>query len=134
MRYNIRYCPSKHNGQANALLRNPDWDGGRDRKHVASLIQPVEVDAVDMEGLATVAAAVVVDGLAERLKEAIAGDEGVPAELTGPWASENGALHFGGKVYVPRACRAEVLALVHDAPTAGHPGRDKTVKLARRNV
>jgi hypothetical protein len=74
----------------------------------------------------------VVDGVADRIREAAAQDASIPKEIKGQWLKEKGTVRFGGKVYVPAECRAEVLSLVHDVPTAGHPGRDKTVKLLRR--
>src|SRR5882762_9876314 len=43
-----------------------------------------------------------------------------------------GLVTLEGKVYVPMACRAEVLRQYHDSPITGHPGQWRTLELVRR--
>ena len=51
------------------------------------------------------------------------------------WNTEHGLLLFRGKVYVPNdpELRKELVAMHHDTPAAGHPGRYKTLELLSRN-
>lgn len=53
------------------------------------------------------------------------------------WNFENGLLMFRGKIYIPKSeddhLQLQVLQMLHDHPTAGHPGRWKTYELVSRN-
>jgi transposase InsO family protein len=51
------------------------------------------------------------------------------------WSEEGGLLLFRGKIYVPMdlELRRRIVALHHDTPVAGHPGRWKTNELVARN-
>ena len=47
----------------------------------------------------------------------------------------DGLLLLNGRIYIPddRDIRMKILAEHHDSPSAGHPGRDKTLELIGRN-
>lgn len=51
------------------------------------------------------------------------------------WEREGDIILHRGRVYVPRdlQLRADILRAHHDSPTAGHPGRWKTLELVSRN-
>ncbi|TFY63254.1 hypothetical protein EVJ58_g3352, partial [Rhodofomes roseus] len=51
------------------------------------------------------------------------------------WEEDKGIIYYKGKVYVPAddGLRTEVLRQCHDAPTAGHPGRNGTLELVSRH-
>src|SRR6201992_2752344 len=51
------------------------------------------------------------------------------------WAEEDGIVTYEGKVYVPpdkQLCH-DIVRQCHDLPSAGHPGRWKTVKLVQHH-
>ena len=57
-----------------------------------------------------------------------------PQKLTGglaEWKEEEGIVYYRGKAYVPpeTELRRAVVEQSHDAPTAGHPGKHRTLEL-----
>jgi hypothetical protein len=49
------------------------------------------------------------------------------------WRLDDGTLFYRNRAYVPAHLRHRILALHHDHPTAGHPGRFKTEELVKRD-
>jgi hypothetical protein len=51
------------------------------------------------------------------------------------WEEEDGLVYFRGKLYIPPdvALRWDIMKSCHDAPTAGHPGQSRTLKLVSRH-
>jgi hypothetical protein len=47
------------------------------------------------------------------------------------WEEEDGLMYFCGKLYIPpdAALRRDIVKSCHNAPTAGHPGQSRTLKL-----
>ena len=85
----------------------------------------------------------------KRIRESTALDEEVtkaldtlkskgPRKLTNgtlEWENVNGLLYYKGKLYIPddSDLRSEIVKSCHDAPAAGHPGRNATLELVSRN-
>jgi len=56
-------------------------------------------------------------------------DEAKTAMFAGWHEDAQGLVTLGDKIYVPTACRAEVLRQFHDSPITGHPGQWRTLEL-----
>ena len=85
----------------------------------------------------------------KRIRESTALDEEVtkaldtlkskgPRKLTNgtlEWENVNGLLYYKGKLYIPddSDLRSEIVKSCHDAPAAGHLGRNATLELVSRN-
>jgi hypothetical protein len=52
-----------------------------------------------------------------------------PRSCLADWRYEGDILYFKNRAYVPPNARPSLLYLHHDHPTAGHPGRFKTIDL-----
>jgi hypothetical protein len=53
------------------------------------------------------------------------------ADRTLEWEERDGLVYYKGRLYIPadQGLRQAVVEQCHDAPTAGHPGRDRTIEL-----
>ena len=63
-------------------------------------------------------------------------DTSIPTPLQLPFSRSShpsSPLLFRNKSYVPQPLRSTVLALCHDSPSAGHKGREATLKFVRRS-
>jgi len=65
-------------------------------------------------------------------------DASIPTPLQPPFSRPSSShtptpLLYRNKIYVPRPLRSTVLALCHDSPSAGHKGRESTLKFVRRS-
>jgi transposase InsO family protein len=143
--YRLHHRPGRSMGRADALSRRADHGTrGRDNDDVVLLkpelfeiraMEAVEVTGEEVEVLRRVRKGLeegeleeVVKAAREELRRGL-GKDGAD------WSEADGLLLFRGKIYIPQDAdlRRDIVALHHDTPVAGHPGRWKTMELVSRN-
>ena len=157
--FKIFFCPGKHNGKADYLLRRPEYrlEKGGDRKpemilksdniseestdYIIPLAHKDRICAIPpiqwrKEFLEEVRSAAHSDGQYNSGLRSLSANPSdsdyiKPSEhLT----VENGdILHYRGRLYIPKPMINTILESEHDSKVAGHFGQDKTIKLIRRN-
>ena len=141
--FTLYHRPGRSSGKPDVLTRRADHEQGEGDNQGQTLLPPKFFNIKATEGLVLHTED---DKLLERIKNSKARDETVIKafrELKGSsgmlrnndWQEEDGLVTLNGKVYVPKdlQLRHDIVHLHHDTPTAGHPGRWKTLELVSRN-
>jgi RNase H-like domain found in reverse transcriptase/Reverse transcriptase (RNA-dependent DNA polymerase)/Integrase zinc binding domain/Chromo (CHRromatin Organisation MOdifier) domain/Integrase core domain/Retroviral aspartyl protease len=137
----IHHVPGKSNGKADALSRQPGLrpEGGVDNPAPPILKPRMFASATD-------------EGILNRIRQATFSDESTQAvrafltsqPATAPAALrdafkdyrlENDIIMQRDRIYIPNdaTIKRQILETLHDHPTAGHPGRAKTLELVSRD-
>jgi hypothetical protein len=139
--------PGRLSGKPDALSRRADHDNGRLDNRDQVMITPEMLSPKSFKACATT---MTLEGkevdLIERVRNCRDRDEKVVkafkelgpegGDLRGEeWNEDDGIVTYEGKVYVPRdmQLRHDIVQQCHDTPSAGHPGRWKTVELVQRH-
>ena len=142
----LYHRPGKSSGKPDALSRRSDHGKGESDNENVTLLKPeyFQIQAlrqghVLLEGAET--------DLLRQIRNAKVFDEQVvkavkqlktssSKKIEGQeWEEEQGLILYRGKVYVPQDAdlRRQIIAVHHDSPVAGHPGKWKTIELVSRN-
>ena len=136
----IQYRPGKQGTRPDALSRRPDYmPGDTDSTTLSNELNPHNyqslIDATTLLNLIHTQPAL---DSADYIRDAYNSD---PEYLN--FLSESpthklehdarGLALFNRRVYIPKATRMDVMHEYHDSPTAGHPGRSKTLRNISRN-
>jgi hypothetical protein len=142
--FTLTHKPGKANTLADALSRRADHETGDADDNQG-------VVALGPEHFRAAATTALVDptALTERIRNGVRKEAMVLAALDelrkrGPrkltdgtleWEELDGLVYYRGRLYVPddKGLRQEVVHQCHDAPTAGHHGRDGTLELVSRH-
>jgi transposase InsO family protein len=135
--------PGKTNTKADALSRRSDHQvvDAEDNNEV-QVLKPLHFRAAATRTL------IDRDDLTERIRKGVTREASVleameklrkdgPHKLTDgtlEWEERDGLVYYKGRLYIPadEGLRQAVVEQCHDAPTAGHPGRDGTIELVSR--
>ena len=145
--YFIKYRPARFNCAADTLSRQPNWEAAFRSSPIPSdpVLRPIAVLATSslpspttpQSTLSTTSSiphnkTTSLGSFSARLASEVVSDATLPQPLPSAFTTSNSVLLYQSSVYVPPSLRAEALYLAHDAPTAGHPGRDRTLNILRR--
>ncbi|KAH8144651.1 uncharacterized protein LAJ45_11360 [Morchella importuna] len=103
---------------------------------LAAALQALKIAAVSLNRHDELRAALRKDPLSRQLMKDIANKKKHSRFLPiGECSIRDGLLYYQGLIYIPddAAIKLEVLRTNHDAPSAGHPGRARTLELLSRN-
>jgi hypothetical protein len=138
--FTMHHKPGKSSGKPDALSRRADHELGEPDNTGQTLLPPqyFQTRAIGELRVHTIG-----DKFVERIKECSKRDDIVAKALQDPktllrneeWLERDNVVFHNGKVYVPKddGLRHDIVQAHHDAPTAGHPGRWKTLDLVTRN-
>jgi hypothetical protein len=144
--FHITHVAGKSAGKPDALSRRVDHDTGDSDNEDATLL-PSSLFAKAI----TFSLPPISDDLMTRFKNCQQVDETVlevlrsisankPTPLTASlkqhWSVQNGLVFYSGRLYAPNDIdlRRDLIRLHHDLPSAGHPGRLKTLDLIQRSL
>jgi hypothetical protein len=121
---NPEWKPLERDNQGVTLLK-PHWDGSPTIKQIShdpllrSIVKATDYDSEVIQAL-------------HILKQH---DNGNLKQALQDWTIHEGLILYQGQVYVPKdlEIKRKILERHHDAPWAGHPGREKTLDLVSRN-
>jgi len=139
----VRYRPGEENGQADALSRREDVcptasEGGssyaaNNPDNIKPLLQPQHLRGAMIyepdELLSDLRKAQELDPAVQAIVQKIQTDKSTSYTI------KEGLLFLDERIYVPSedSLKLRILRSRHDHPTAGHPGRNKTLLIVRRD-
>jgi hypothetical protein len=144
--FHITHVSGKTAGKPDALSRRADHDtGDADNEDVTLLPTSLFVKTI------TFSLPPISDDLMRRFRNcqqidetvievlrSIAANKSTPltATLKKHWSVQDGLVFYSGRLYVPNdlALRRDMVRIHHDLPSAGHPGRLKTLDLIQRSI
>ena len=129
----LRHRPGKLNTIPDALSRRADYDDGKeDNKQVTILPNKLFKETVN-----AVSHFSFTDELfREQAKDPLLLGFNTTSEsdpLPAHWEIREGLWTYWGKIYVPSSLRQTLFRMLHSSPASGHPGRDATLELIRRD-
>ena len=137
----MHHRPGKSSGKPDALSRRVDHHHDEPDNLGQTLLSP-EFFAVQASGgviLGNESNEFIdrIRGCKDRDRAAIAGLARSNSHISknDVWEEDEGIIHHNGRIYVPRdqQLRHDIVRSHHDTPTAGHPGRWRTLELVTRN-
>jgi hypothetical protein len=147
----VTYRPGTKNGKPDALTRRSgdlpkEGDERLTQQHqvilkpknlrLAAVLEVPRLTKVSPARHDELQAALANDPLSKQLmKDIIARKKHSRFLPIGECAIKDGLLHYQGLLYIPddAAIKLEILRTNHDVPSAGHPGRARTLELLSRN-
>ena len=152
--FRVRHLPGEHNGAADALSRRSDHEAAHAEEHAARLRAGdaeavrgrLRLQAAVLEtawtGAGTATSSVVAPALMADIRRAAAADTAyyqpliARADHLGLTVTDGLVYSPAGLLYIPKddTIRTQLMQEVHDAPTGGHLGREKTYRRLTADV
>jgi transposase InsO family protein len=127
-KFTIIYTPGKDNGRADALSRQPEYQG-ESRPTKLALLSQNEDGTLGPPGVLSTTTENRGPNKNNRIRGAYQ-DSDFCRKLQ---QNEEGLYQMNGKTYIPDALMTEIIAEHHDAPHNGHPGGARTLELIKRS-
>src|ERR1700709_2580866 len=131
----FHHIPGTKLAAPDALSRPPDHFSNIEPNPMTTLLpDSLFVKLIDTEFSSALSKSSLDDPIFIAAQQALDGLSAPPMRSAlSDWRIDGNILFFNGRPYVPPDRRHRILTLHHDHPTAGHPGRDKTEELVKRD-